>query len=140
MEIYIGNLFNTILAFAPFISVFFFHLVIVLIVYTVLHFLFVTVHWRFLKVWNIFVLNKCLVSVNIFIWHFIQQPSKVSILLTEASFRQDGQSFYHIVFLEISKSFQPMPKGLEVKKKYCVGGTSKDFEKIWNGNLHRESF
>ena len=28
-----------------------------------------------------------------------------------------------------------MPKGLEAKKKYCVGGTSKDFEKKWDGNL-----
>ena len=43
--------------------------------------------------------------------------------------------FYHIVFLEICKSVQSMPKGLEVKKKYCMGGTSKDFEKKWDGNL-----
>ena len=29
-----------------------------------------------------------------------------------------------------------MPKGLEAKKKYCVGGvTSKDFKKKWDGNL-----
>ena len=28
-----------------------------------------------------------------------------------------------------------MPKGLEAKKKYCMGGTSKDFEKKWDGNL-----
>ena len=28
-----------------------------------------------------------------------------------------------------------MPKGLEAKKKYCVGGTSEDFEKKWDGNL-----
>ena len=45
------------------------------------------------------------------------------------------KSFYDIVFLEIWKSFQLMPKGLEAKKKYCVGGTSKDFEKKWDGNL-----
>ena len=29
-----------------------------------------------------------------------------------------------------------MPKGLEAKKKCCVGGvTSKDFKKKWDGNL-----
>ena len=28
-----------------------------------------------------------------------------------------------------------MPKGLEAKKKHCVVGTSKVFEKKWNGNL-----
>ena len=28
-----------------------------------------------------------------------------------------------------------MLKGLEAKKKYCVGETSKDFEKKWDGNL-----
>ena len=40
------------------------------------------------------------------------------------------------MFLEICKSFQLMPKGLEAKKKYCVGGvTSKDFKKKWDGNL-----
>ena len=43
------------------------------------------------------------------------------------------KSFYHIVFLE---SFQLMPKGLEAKKKYYVGGmTSKDFKKKRDGNL-----
>ena len=41
-----------------------------------------------------------------------------------------------MVFLEICKSFQLMSKGLEAKKKYCVGGvTSKDFKKKWDGNL-----
>ena len=30
--------------------------------------------------------------------------------------------FYHIVFLEISKSFLLKAKGLEAKNKYCVGG------------------
>ena len=40
-----------------------------------------------------------------------------------------------IVFLEICKSFQLMPKGLEEKEKYCVGGTSKDFERKWDRNL-----
>ena len=28
-----------------------------------------------------------------------------------------------------------MSKDLEAKKNYCVGGTSKDFEKKWDGNF-----
>ena len=40
------------------------------------------------------------------------------------------------MFLEIGKSFQLMPKGLEAKKKYCMGGViSKDFKKKSDGNL-----
>ena len=85
---------------------------------------------------------------------FIQKALKVSILFAEASLtkmdkecksymkvcykksEQIYKCFYHIVFLEICKSFQLMPKGLEAKKKYCVGGvTSKDFKKKWDGNL-----
>ena len=42
---------------------------------------------------------------------------------------------YHIVSLKICKSFQLMPKGLEKKKKCCVGGTSKDFKRKWDENL-----
>ena len=48
---------------------------------------------------------------------------------------QINKSFYHIVFLEICKSFQLMPKGFKAKKKCCVGGTSKDFEEKWDENL-----
>ena len=43
--------------------------------------------------------------------------------------------FYHIFFLEICKSFNLMPKGLEAKKRYCVGGTSENFEQKWDANL-----
>ena len=28
-----------------------------------------------------------------------------------------------------------MPKGLEAKKKFCVGGTSENFEKKWDTKL-----
>ena len=28
-----------------------------------------------------------------------------------------------------------MPKGLETKKRYCVGGTSENFEQKWDANL-----
>ena len=43
--------------------------------------------------------------------------------------------FYHIVFLEICKSFNLMSKGLEAKKRFCVRGTSENFEKKWDTNL-----
>ena len=39
------------------------------------------------------------------------------------------ETFYHIVFLEICKSFHLMPKGLVARKRFCVDGTSKDFQK-----------
>ena len=42
------------------------------------------------------------------------------------------KNYYHIVFLEM---FQLILKGLKAKKKYYVEGTSKNFEKIWAGNL-----
>ena len=45
------------------------------------------------------------------------------------------KTFYHIVFLEICKSFQLMPKGLVVRKNFCVGGTSKEFQQKWGCNL-----
>ena len=45
------------------------------------------------------------------------------------------KTFYHVVFLEICKSFHLMPKGLVAKKRFCVGGTSKDFQKKWYYNL-----
>ena len=43
--------------------------------------------------------------------------------------------FYHIVLLEICKSFNLMPKGLEAKKRFYVGGASENFEKKWDTNL-----
>ena len=45
------------------------------------------------------------------------------------------KTFHHIVFLEICKSFQLMPKSLVGGKKFCVGGTSKEFQKKWDCNL-----
>ena len=45
--------------------------------------------------------------------------------------------FYHIVFLEIYKSFNLMPRGLEAKKRHCVSGTSENFEKKWDANLRK---
>ena len=85
---------------------------------------------------------------------FTQKALKVSILFAEASLtkmdkeckgymkvsykksEQIYKSFCHIAFLEICKSFQLMPKGLEAKNKNCVGGvTSKVFKKKWDGNF-----
>ena len=42
---------------------------------------------------------------------------------------------YHVVFQEICESFNLMPKGLEAKKRYCVDGTSENFEKKWDATL-----
>ena len=65
----------------------------------------------------------------------MEKERKSYIIVCYKKSEQIYKSFYHIVFLEICKSFQLMPKGLEEKKKYCVGGTSKYFEKKWDGNL-----
>ena len=45
--------------------------------------------------------------------------------------------FCRIVFLEICKSFNSIPKGLEAKKSFYEGRgeTSKNFEKKWDANL-----
>ena len=45
------------------------------------------------------------------------------------------KTFYHIVFSEICKSFQLMAKSLVARKRFCVGGTSKEFQKKWGCNL-----
>ena len=45
------------------------------------------------------------------------------------------KTFYHIVFLEICKSFQLIPKGLVTRKKFCVSETSKEFQEKWDCNL-----
>ena len=36
--------------------------------------------------------------------------------------------FYHIIFLEICKSYKIVPKGLYVKKDYCIGNPSTEFQ------------
>ena len=35
--------------------------------------------------------------------------------------------FYHIIFLEICKSYKIVPKRLYVKKDYCIGNSSTEF-------------
>ena len=39
--------------------------------------------------------------------------------------------FYHIIFLEICKSNKIVPKGLYVKKNYCIGNPSTEFCNNW---------
>ena len=45
------------------------------------------------------------------------------------------KTFYHIVFLEICKSFQLMAKGLVARKNFFVDVTSKEFQKKWDCNF-----
>ena len=40
--------------------------------------------------------------------------------------------FYHIIFLEICKSYKIVPKGLYVKKDYCIGNPSMEFCNNWH--------
>ena len=56
---------------------------------------------------------------------------KVCFKKTELIYKR----FYLIVFLEICKPFNFMPKGLEAMKKFFVGGTFENFEKKWDTNL-----
>ena len=41
------------------------------------------------------------------------------------------KTFFHIVFLEICKSFELLPKGLPTKKRLCFGKPSEEPEKEW---------
>ena len=45
------------------------------------------------------------------------------------------KSFYHIVFLEICKSFGLLPRGLVSKKRFCAGHPSKEFAEEWRSSV-----
>ena len=45
------------------------------------------------------------------------------------------KSFYHIVFLEIHKWFELLPKGLLSKKSFCIGHFSEQFTEEWRDSL-----
>ena len=45
------------------------------------------------------------------------------------------RTFYHIVFLEVSKSYGIIPNGLKIKKAACIGNVSKNFVTSWNLEL-----
>ena len=42
------------------------------------------------------------------------------------------KTFYHIIFLEICKSYKIVPKGLYVKKDHCIGNPSTEFCNSWH--------
>ena len=42
------------------------------------------------------------------------------------------KTFYHIIFLEIFKSYKIVLKGLYVKKDHCIGNLSTEFCNSWH--------
>ena len=42
------------------------------------------------------------------------------------------KTFYHIIFLEICKSYKIVPKGLYVKKDHCIANPSTEFCNNWH--------
>ena len=42
------------------------------------------------------------------------------------------RTFYHIVFLEVNKSYCIISNGLKIKKAACIGNVSKNFVTSWN--------
>ena len=42
------------------------------------------------------------------------------------------KTFYHIIFLEICKSYEIVPKGLYVKKDHCIGNPWTEFCNRWH--------
>ena len=44
-------------------------------------------------------------------------------------------TFYHIVFLEICQSLGLLPKGLVLKKSFCIGHPSKEFAEEWRSSV-----
>ena len=57
-------------------------------------------------------------------------PQKLYNLLEDAY-----RTFYHTVFLEVSKSYCIIPNGLKIKKAACLGNVSKNFVTSWNLEL-----
>ena len=57
-------------------------------------------------------------------------PQRLYNLLEDAY-----RTFYHVVFLEVSKSYGINPNGLKVKKDACIGNVSKNFVTSWNLEL-----
>ena len=45
------------------------------------------------------------------------------------------KSFYHVIFLEVCKSYQIVPDMLYVEKEPCIGNTSKKFLDAWKNQL-----
>ena len=47
------------------------------------------------------------------------------------------RTFYHIVFLEVTKSYGIIPNGLKIKKDACIGNVSKNFVASWDLQLFK---
>ena len=45
------------------------------------------------------------------------------------------KTFFHILFLEIRKSFELLPNGLSTKKGLCFGKPSEELEKEWKNGI-----
>ena len=45
------------------------------------------------------------------------------------------ESFYHLIFLEVWKSYQIVPDGFYVEKEPCIGNPSKKFLDAWKNQL-----
>ena len=47
------------------------------------------------------------------------------------------RKFYHIVFLEVTKTYGVIPNGLKIKKDACIGNVSKNFVASWDLQLFK---
>ena len=56
--------------------------------------------------------------------------------VTEKSY----ETFYHVVFLEVFKSYGISPIGFHIKKTPCVGKPSKNFLLLWRKELAAAQF
>ena len=50
------------------------------------------------------------------------------------------ETFYHVVFLEVFKSYGISPIGFHIKKTPCVGKPSKNFLLLWRKELAAAQF
>ena len=54
----------------------------------------------------------------------------------KAYFKNSDYNNFHIVFLEICKSFELLPKGLSTKKRLCFGKPSEELQKEWKNRIN----
>ena len=50
------------------------------------------------------------------------------------------KTLYHVVFLEVCKSYGITPTGFNIKKTQCVGNPSKNFLLLWEKELAAARF
>ena len=68
---------------------------------------------------TLYIFFTCILSINKECDNYMKQMFKTC----ENAYK----IFYHIIFLEICKSYKIIPKGLYVKKDYCIGNPSTEF-------------